>query len=57
MTDCTIFWIGTSKKGNHYLGVNYYVSGFKCTSFVGVDEETASTFTIGQETKIPSKAL
>lgn len=57
MTTCTIFWIGQSKSGNFYLGVNYFVSGFKCTSFVGVTEAKASEHTVGEEISIPSKAL
>lgn len=55
MTNCTIFWIGTSKTGNNYIGVHYMISGFKCTSFVGVDDLTA--YTVGNDVKIPSKAL
>jgi hypothetical protein len=55
--ETTIFWIGTSKSGNHYLGVNYEENGFICKSFVQVTEAKASELEKGQTIEIPKAAL
>jgi len=52
-----IFWIGTSKSGNHYLGVNYEKDGFICKSFVQVTEAKASEVEVGEEITVPEAAL
>ncbi len=52
-----IFWIGTSKSGNHYLGVNYEEKGFICKSFVQVTEAKADEVEVGEEITVPEAAL
>ena len=57
MQECKVFWVGTSKSGNHYVGVSYEVDGFICKSFVGVNADKAATVKVDDEIKVPEAAL
>ena len=52
-----VFWVGTSKSGKHYLGVNYEKDGFICKSFVQVTEAKASEVSVDDDITVPEAAL
>ena len=54
---CKVFWVGTSKSGNHYVGVNYEQDGFIAKGFVRVTEEKADSLKVEDKIEVPVNAL
>ena len=55
MKSCTIFWVGTSKAGNHYIGVEYYIGDFAAKKFIKVSGHIE--YAVDQVIEVPEAAL
>lgn len=57
MKTVKIFWVGTSKSGNHYFGCTYEEKGFIIKCFVQVTEEKLGELEVDAEIEVPRSAL
>ena len=59
MKKVKLFWVGESKSGNHYLGIQNEEQGFIIRKFIQVTAEKAAEFEGKEDTEIsvPASAL